>query len=330
KVIKMLYAGLDIHKSFCQAILMTEAGEVIKEAEILTTKEDITKFFSEILGVRVAIESTGIWEPVFDWLENLGYEVKLAHPLKTKAIAYAKVKTDKISARILADLLRANLLPESYIPPKEIRELRNICRERKGIVCERTRWKNRIKAELARRGIKSIFDNLYTKDGRNWLRSLNIPKITRAISTVEFLNERIKEIDKTIKAKSKDIPEIKILETIPGVGTYSATFIYAEIGEIDRFCHSEKVSMYAGVVPSTKQSSEHTKHGHITKEGSSYLRWILTECTQTHVSRYSTKLTQFYRRIMLRRGKQKAIVATVRKLTKIIYWMLKNKETFKW
>jgi len=135
----MLYAGLDIHKSFSQAILMTETGKIIKKRKIETSEEGMKEFFSGFDKVKVVIESTTIWEPVYECLENLGHEVKLSHPLKTKAIAYARIKTDKIDAKTLADLLRSNLLPESYIPPKSIREIRNICRERKSIVCERTR-----------------------------------------------------------------------------------------------------------------------------------------------------------------------------------------------
>ncbi|OQX56579.1 MAG: hypothetical protein B5M53_00665 [Candidatus Cloacimonas sp. 4484_209] len=130
----MLYAGLDIHKSFSQAILMTETGKIIKKRKIETSEEGMKEFFSGFDKVKVVIESTTIWEPVYECLENLGHEVKLSHPLKTKAIAYARIKTDKIDAKTLADLLRSNLLPESYIPrsnllpesyipPKSIREI---------------------------------------------------------------------------------------------------------------------------------------------------------------------------------------------------------------
>jgi len=216
----MLYAGLDIHKSFSQAILMTETGKIIKKQKIETSEEGMKEFFSRFDKVKVVIESTTIYE----CLENLGHEVKLSHPLKTKAIAYARIKTDKIDAKTLADLLRSNLLPESYIPPKSIREIRNICRECKSIVCERTRWKNRLRAELAKRGI-NLSINIYTEKGRKRLRSLGIPRINRIVSMIEFLGEKIKEIDKNIKEIATNISEIMLLTTIPGVGIYSATLI---------------------------------------------------------------------------------------------------------
>ena len=323
----MLYAGLDIHKSFTQAILMSETGEVIKKGKVETSNEGLRNFFGGYTDVKIAIESTGIWQPVYEILESLGYDVRLSHPLKTKAIAYAKIKTDKIDAKVLADLLRAKLLPESYVPSSDVRALRNICRERKSLVCDRTRWKNKLRAELYKMRVEGIRDDLYTRAGKKWLLSLKLPKINRMLSIIEFLDEKIEEIDKTLKEIC--IPDVKLLTSIPGVGNYSAVLIYSEIGDVNRFSHSEKLSSYAGLVPSTHQSSLHTRHGKITKEGSRYLRWVLTECVQIHVSRYDTQLTRFYRRLVKRVGKQKAVIATARKLTKIIYWMLKNKEPFK-
>ena len=188
----MLYAGLDIHKAFCQAIVMTESGEIVKEGKINTSRRAIQAFFVSTERIKVAIESTGIWDPIYDWLENLGHEVYLAHPLKTKAIAYARVKTDKVDAKTLADLLRANLLPQSYVPEKWIRELKSICRERKNMVCERTRWKNRVSAELAKYRIKCPLSNLYTKSGREWLLSLGIAKINRMVALDRYAGRKDK------------------------------------------------------------------------------------------------------------------------------------------
>ncbi len=124
----MLVNGLDVHKNFCQAIIMTEKGEIIKEAKIRTTREDILNFYSSYPEITIAMEACYAYEPIYDVLDNAGYKVKLSHPSKTKAIAYAKVKTDRIDAKVLADLVRSNLLPEAYIPPKEIREMRKLCK----------------------------------------------------------------------------------------------------------------------------------------------------------------------------------------------------------
>ena len=179
----MLYAGLDVHKNFCQAIVITEKGKIVEEARIKNSREDIARFFSRFKEkeISIAMEACYAYEPVYEALESLGFASKLCHPLKTKAIAYARVKTDRIDARILADLLRSNLLPEAYVPKKEIRELRKLCRERKKIVAERTRWKNRIRHELVRNGIKHCFRNLWSKQAMLWLSSLGIESVNRAL-----------------------------------------------------------------------------------------------------------------------------------------------------
>ncbi|RMF89861.1 MAG: IS110 family transposase [Methanobacteriota archaeon] len=320
---------MDVHKGFSHAIVMTETGEVLKEGRIETSSEGMKGFFQGLPPSRIAMESTRAWEPVYEALTELGHDVRLSHPMKTKAIAYAKVKTDKVDARTLADLLRANLLPQSYVPPKEIRNLRNICRERSHIVGDRTRWKNRLRAELGRRGIKPPFKNLYNRDAKSWLKSLKIRKLDRILSFIEFLDFKVQEIDQHLHEYIKSIPEIKILTTIPGVGAYSAAVIYSEIGEIERFPTSEKLCAYAGLVPSTHQSGSHAYHGRITKEGSRYLRWILVECAQIHVAKFDTRVTRFHNRLKYRVGKQKAVVASARKLCKIIFWMLTCKEGFK-
>ena len=194
----MLVSGLDVHKNFSQAIIMTEKGEIIKEAKIRTTREDILNFYSSYPEITIAMEACYAYEPIYEALDNAGYKVKLSHPSKTKAIAYAKVKTDRIDAKVLADLVRSGLLPEAYIPPKEIREMRRLCRERMKMVSERTRIKNRIRHELIRKGIRSEI-NLWSKEGMRWLKGLNIPAINRGIEIMEKINECIKEIDKEIE-----------------------------------------------------------------------------------------------------------------------------------
>jgi transposase len=122
----MLYAGLDVHKTYCFGTLLDEGGRKIKEGRFPNTAEGLENFFDGIKEVKVVIEATSFWLPVYEHLEGIGIEVILSHPLKTKAIAEARIKTDRIDSATLAHLLRSNLVPASYIPPREIRELREI------------------------------------------------------------------------------------------------------------------------------------------------------------------------------------------------------------
>jgi len=126
----MEYAGLDLHKSFCQIKICTKEGELIKEGRINTETKDIEEFFSGLEDLTIAFEASGNYEYFYDLLEGLGHKVVLAHPLKTKMIAEAKIKTDKIDAKTLAELLRGGFLPISYVPPKKVRALRHLVRRR--------------------------------------------------------------------------------------------------------------------------------------------------------------------------------------------------------
>ena len=324
----MLYAGMDVHKKFCQIIVCTKEGEVIRKGRIKTNEKEIREFFCGLKNVKVAMEASANYSYIVDALAKEGYEILMAHPLKTRAIAEAKIKSDKIDAKILADLARGNLLPTSWIPPKEIRELRDLIRQRIFLVKQRTKLKNKIHAELIKRGIECR-GNIFTKAGKEWLHSLKIPAIETYLSIMEKLGEEIKKIDKRLKEEEKKFEEIKLLKSIPGVSTFSALVILAEIGDVNRFPDEKKIFSYAGLVPSVHKSGDKVYYGHITKQGSKYLRWILVECARIHVRKCDSKITEFYRKLK-RKGKHEnvAIIGAARKLLQTIYYMLKKGESF--
>ena len=324
----MLYAGMDVHKKFCQIIVCTKEGEIIRKGKIRTNEKEIREFFYGLKNVKVAIEASTNYSYIVDALVKEGYEVLVAHPLRTRAIADAKIKSDKIDAKILADLTRGNLLPTSWIPPKEIRELRDLIRQRIFLVKQRTKLKNKIHAELIKRGIECR-GNIFTKAGKEWLHSLKIPAIETYLSIMEKLGEEIKKIDKRLKEEEKKFEEIKLLKSIPGVSTFSALVILAEIGNVNRFPDEKKIFSYAGLVPSVHKSGDKVYYGHITKQGSKYLRWILVECARIHVRKCDSKITEFYRKLK-RKGKHEnvAIIGAARKLLQTIYYMLKKGESF--
>jgi transposase len=152
--------------------------------------------------------------------------------------------------------------------------------------------------------------------------------VNQCLPVLEVLDERIAELSKIIKQKAGESEDAKLLMTIPGVGYFSALAILAEIGDINRFPSEEKLCAYAGLVPSLDQSGNMRRLGHITREGSRLLRWILVECVRVHL-RYDTRVTRFFRKVARRRGEQVAAVATARKLLVAIYWMLKRRENFR-
>jgi len=324
----MLYAGMDVHKRFCQIIVCTKKGEVIRKGKVKTNEKEIKKFFYGLKNVKVAIEASANYSYIVDALVKEGYEILVAHPLKTRAIADAKIKSDKIDAKILADLTRGNLLPTSWIPPKEIRELRDLVRQRIFLVKQRTKLKNKIHAELIKRGIE-YKRNIFTKAGKEWLHSLKIPAIETYLSIMEKLGEEIKKIDKRLKEEEKKFKETELLKSIPGVSTFSALVILAEIGKVNRFPDEKKIFSYAGLVPSVHKSGDKVYYGRITKQGSKYLRWILVECARIHVRKCDSKITEFYRKLK-KKGKHEnvAIIGAARKLLQTIYYMLRKGESF--
>jgi len=152
----MYYAGLDIHKETTTGAIKDKEGEVLNKSRFENTEENFKEFFRDFPPdkTKVVIESTCLWEHIYDKLEAMGYSIKLSNPNKTRLIAEAQIKTDAIDASTLADLLRANLVAESYIPSKKIRRLRDVTRQRKTLVKGRTQIKNKIHAILIRHGIK--------------------------------------------------------------------------------------------------------------------------------------------------------------------------------
>lgn len=327
----MAYAGIDLHKSFCQTMVCTKEGELIKEGRIKTEEKDIKEFFSGIEDLEIAIEASSNYEYFYDLLESLGYKVVLAHPLKTRMIADAKIKTDEMDAKTLADLLRGDLLPTSYVPPREIRDLRHLVRHRIALGRFRARLKTQIKMELRRKNIKyQDGASIFTMKGKEKLRSLKNPVIDSYLAIYEAVEKEIKKVEGEIYRAGERYEEVKLLTGIKGIGVYSALIIFSEIGDCSRFPTEEKLFSYAGLVPRIHQSGKESYYGRITKEGSKYLRWILIEAARVHVQWCpDSKITKHYERIKRKRGENIAAVAAARKLLQVIYHMLKKKEEFR-
>lgn len=323
-----MYVGLDIHKRTVQATVIDEQGTVTHE-KFLNEREEFERFFSHIDDAQVAMEASYFWQPAYEFLERKGYRVKLAHPKKTRIIADEKLKTDLKDSEALAQLLRLDWLPTSYVPSKEIRELRELVRHHVCLVQERTRFKNKLRSELTKRGIL-VFGNPSSKRMRVRLRELGIKTIADCCDILDVLDERIKELEEKLRSLADDREEARLLMSIPGIGYFAALAILAEIGDVHRFPNPEKLCSYAGLVPSLHQSGNTRRMGRITGEGSGILRWILIQCTWMHLMHAEdTRLTKFFWKISRRKGRKVAAVATARKLLVAIYWMLKRGEEFR-
>jgi transposase len=328
----MLYTGVDYHRSFSYLTTMDKKGEIIDQKKLPSNGEivDFLKSFGE--SMEIAIEATPSWYWLYDHLESEGFDVKLSHPLKTKAIAYAKVKTDRIDSATLAHLLRSDLLPLSYVPQKETRLNRELLRYRASLVKIQTRVKNRIHTILAKNNISHSYTDLFGKQGIAFLHSLPLGEYYKTalegyLSVLDTVRQEIREASKKVKQIAEEDADTLLLMTIPGMGYYSALLTKSEIGDVKRFRSAKQLCSYAGLVPSTYASGSICFHGHITKQGSRWLRWILVEAA-IHAVKKPGVLRRFYFKIERKKGGQIAKVAAARKLLEWIYHILKDGRTY--
>ena len=279
---------------------------------------------------RIALEATYGWEWLADVLQDAGYELHLAHPMRTKAIASARVKTDAVDARTLAHLLRADLLPEAYIAPRELRDLRDLLRHRVALTRMRTALKNRVSAILAKHGIAAPYSDMFGVGGTQFLAELELQESPRRRldSHLALIADFTREIDATsgeIDARAKADPYVAVLCQIRGVGRYIAMLIIAEVGDIDRFQTARRLCSWAGLTPTVRSSDGRARLGHISRQGSPPLRWALVEAAQ-HAARGGGPLRADYERIAKRRGKAVAKVAVARKILTLCFYGLRDGE----
>ena len=332
----MYTIGCDQHKNYCYMVTMNEKKEIVSKERIEhSDRERLMTFLNQLPAKsQMAIEACGYEAWLCDLAESFGIDIHLAHPLKTKAIAEAKIKTDKIDATTLARLLSVDLLPEAYFAPQEIREQRYLLRYRQCLVKYQTSTKNRIHSIIDRLGIeKPDITDLFSPTGIVWLTQLELSEIYRKALTghleiLSFIKEQIKKVEKQISLILKNDPLAELLDTVPGIGLFSAFLLLAEIGPIQRFASADKLCAYAGLVPSVHQSGKVEYYGHITKQGNKFIRWILVEASQRAIKQ-DPGLAAFHSRLSFKRGRNSATVAVARKLLTYIFQVLSKQEPYK-
>jgi len=322
----MEYVGIDLHKKGFTACVMDETGKVIHTNGYENTKDNIETLLTVCNNPSFVIEATQNWMWLVRFLEEKGLPVTLAHPLRTKAIASARIKTDELDAKTLAHLLRSNLVPMAYIPTIEEQEDRDLSRARCQFVKQQTWIKNQVHSLLTKENLIPPVTDLFGVKGRFWLGKQDIPEnkgvvLGQMLALLENVKSRISILDKQIEKRSKGNKRVEILKSIPGFGTITAFVLASEIGNPKRFPSGKKLAAYLGLVPSCYQSGDTRRLGSITKLGSPYARWVLVQAAHRLVrSDINTKL--FYQVLSARRGKKKAIVAVARKLAELSWRLL--------
>ena len=322
-----VYVGIDVHRKRSQVAVVTEDGMVQLNKNVVNGSEPMLRLIGELpSGTPVAFEAAFGWSWLAELLEDYGFEAHLVHPLRCKAIASARLKNDKVDAAILAQLLRADLLPEAWLAPAKVRELRALLRHRISLVRLATQARNRIHAVAAGHGYDRSA-SYWTGPGRGWLAELDLPAASREIITdclavIDGLAPVIDRIDGELHQHAKADPQVKVLRTLPGVGEFTALVMVAEIGDITRFPSARKLASWAGLTPTVRGSDLHVRHGHISKQGSVWLRWAMNQAAQT--AKRSPEFAAAYSGIAKRRGKKIATIAIARKLLSRAWHLLND------
>jgi transposase len=291
--------------------------------------ERVLSYLSHFGVAKVAMESSNQVASLYRRLQSRGYSVVLSHPKKTRYIAEAKIKSDRVDSMAIAELARLDALPLAYMPDKEVSVLREQVRRRAFLVRQRVKLRVKIKSVLTYEGIRWPSDQgLFTRKGVDWLRGLSLEPVESYLRIMRPLDDEIRLVSRRLRGIAIEDEDVKLLMTIPGIGYYSALLVKSEIGDVNRFPFGDRLCSYAGLVPSTHASGGFVRHGGITKEGSKWLRWVMVEAAQTHVHKYDTSVTRLYNRIAERRGKRSAVVAAAHQLLLICYSVLRNKRPY--
>ena len=332
----MKYVGIDVHKKMCQAAIIDDEGELLDQIRFLNEKEEIKDFAMKLTtfkdDVKAVVESTGnLWIQIYDILEKFGFEVFLSNPGKTRLIAEAKNKTDKIDAKILARLLRADMLFTCYVPGEEIRNLREFLRARVDFVKNKTQVKNRIHSILDKHGLR-FPGTPFSKKSIPWLREQDLGFMDETIvkgqlALLDTLNEQTLILEDKIAAMGMEDPRVSLLMTMPGIGYFAASMLVAEIGDIDRFGNDKKIASWAGLAPRIHQSGDTTRIGRVGR-GNKKISGLLIQCAH-NARMHDPRFKRFYDRYYKRRGKGKALVAVAHEMIRIVYFMLKNNEPYR-
>jgi transposase len=323
--------GIDLHRNRSHIAVIDGNGELSLSQRIVNKRETFLELLGGLEGeTQVAVEATYGWEWLAELLEDAGYDIHLAHPLRTRAIAAARVKTDAVDARTLAHLLRADLLPEAYVAPRELRDLRELLRHRVALTGMRSALKNRVHAILAKHGITREHSDLFGKGGRLFLAELQLRQAPRRRldSLLALIDDFTREIQATtaeIDQRAKADDRVDVLTQIRGIGPYTAMLIIAEVGAIERFPDARHLCAWAGLTPTIRSSDGKARLGHISRQGSPALRWALVEAAQKCTTG-GGPLRESYERIAKRRGAKIAKVAVARQILTLSYYGLRDGE----
>ena len=328
----MFYVGLDIHSKVFAVCVLDAGGRVVKRARLRKLNQLLTLLAEIDARFELTFEASCGYGRWYELFSKFACRVVVAHPGQLRLIFRSKRKNDRIDAEKLSRLLALNLIPPVHVPAADVRAWRELINYRSGLVGKRTRAKNEVRALLRSLGISTPkTPGLWTKKGHAWLRSfeplqrLSRIKLRQLVDEIESLTQSLQEVELELAVFSKDNLNVWQLRSIPGVGLRTAEAVVAFVDDPHRFGSAKKLGTYFGLVPCQDQSADKNRLGHITREGASVVRGLLTEAAWQAIQRSPTVRAYFER---IQRGdnerKKIALVATAHYLVRVMWSMLKN------
>jgi transposase len=323
-----------VHRDFCQ-VAIADGGRARSAGRIQTTPEQLELFGQSLAPTdRVVLEATGNALAIARILDPHVAEVVLAHAKQVRAISHARIKTDKIDAKVLADLLAAGLIPAVWIGDDRVRMLRRLVSRRRGLIKRRTQIKNEISAVLHRnlKG-RSPASDPFGKKGRAWIAEQRLPiderlTVDAGLRQLDFVAAEVAQIDEVIAQQVIGDEDVRRLMTIPGIDVVCASTLVAAIGDVRRFPTSRHLVGYLGLHPTIRQSGNGpARHGRLSKEGSAAARHVLVEAAWS-AAKSPGPLRAFAQRTAARRGRHVATVAVARKLAVLGWHLLTRGEDY--
>ena len=324
----MIIIGVDFHPEF-QQIASVDTDTGVFQEERLAHPDEAEKFYRDLMGqkVRVGMEASGHGRWFERLLAELQMELWIGDAAEIRAKRVRKQKTDRQDAQLILRLLVEDRFPQIWVPSGENRDLRQLLWHRHRMVQARTRIMNQLQAVALNEGLRCK-KRLWRERGRQQLESFRLaPWASRRrrdlLELLDRLNPTIAELSQAIEREVEKCPEAQRLMTHPGVGPLTALAFVLIIGEADRFQCGKQVASYLGLVPLEDSSGNRRRLGHITKQGSSMLRFLLVEAAQVTV-RSLPEWRNKYLHLMMRRGRKIAKVAMARRLAVRLYWMMRQ------
>jgi len=324
---------MDIHKDYVMVAAVDDVPQVILPPTRVEMS-DLARWAQRRLKPcdEIVLEAGPNAWAVADLLKAHAGRVVVANPYKTKLIAEAQIKNDKVDAGILARLLAARFICEVWVPDVPVREQRTLAAHRATLQKQCTRIKNQLHNVLHRHNLRCPQQSLFSTAGRHWLltlqlSSIDLLQVRHLSSQLDVLQKELDETDRLIARLASQDPRVPRLMQASGIGYYTAFAILAAIGDMERFSSPDKLTSYAGLVPRQHQSGKHNFNGHVTKTGNPLLRWLMVEAARVAV-RWDPYWRQVYQHIANRRGRNIACVAVARELLVAVWYLLTRQATY--